>query len=229
MQITEYSNQRILTTAQIAEAYEVNVHLIYRNFSNNKDRYTPGKHYFLLEGETLKQFKTNYPQNLPVVDPRTPSLYLWTEKGALMHAKSLNTDKAWQAYETLVDDYYRKIKQLVISEQQLAEARTMIKTLTDNPQKLPWGLSRAELALEEMTIPHIHRCIDDIKTWLAKPYLTEKQIQKLQDTLAELDKHVTATQATLHEDLAMNRHIDNLFFKMRAIAQLALPDPNNKY
>lgn len=34
-------------------------------------------------------------------------LYLWTEKGAWLHAKSLNTDEAWNAYETLVDEYYR--------------------------------------------------------------------------------------------------------------------------
>jgi len=39
-------------------------------------------------------------------------LHLWTEKGAWLHAKSLNTDKAWEAYETLVDDYYA-VKQLV--------------------------------------------------------------------------------------------------------------------
>lgn len=35
------------------------------------------------------------------------SLYLWTEKGALLHAKSLNTDKAWQVYDYLVDFYFR--------------------------------------------------------------------------------------------------------------------------
>lgn len=35
------------------------------------------------------------------------SLYLWTEKGALLHAKSLNTDKAWEVYDYLVDYYFR--------------------------------------------------------------------------------------------------------------------------
>ena len=28
-------------------------------------------------------------------------LYLWTEKGALLHAKSLNNDKAWEVYDWL--------------------------------------------------------------------------------------------------------------------------------
>lgn len=34
-------------------------------------------------------------------------LYLWTEKGVLLHAKSLNTDKAWEVYDYLVDYYFR--------------------------------------------------------------------------------------------------------------------------
>jgi hypothetical protein len=40
------------------------------------------------------------PKNLNV-------LYLWTERGALLHAKSLNTDKAWEVYGELVETYFR--------------------------------------------------------------------------------------------------------------------------
>lgn len=36
------------------------------------------------------------------------TLYLWTEKGAFLHAKSLNTDKAWEVYDRLVDTYFEK-------------------------------------------------------------------------------------------------------------------------
>ena len=42
-----------------------------------------------------------------LVANRAAHLYLWTEKGALLHAKSLNTDKAWQVYDYLVDFYFR--------------------------------------------------------------------------------------------------------------------------
>ena len=34
-------------------------------------------------------------------------LYLWTEKGALLHAKSLNTDVAWEVYS------FKKIQKLI--------------------------------------------------------------------------------------------------------------------
>lgn len=102
----DYQNQRVLTSAQLAEAYETDTAIISNNFNRNKDRYTEGKHFFLLEGEALKSFKMTTHQN-DESSLRVNKLYQWTEKGAWLHAKSLNTDRAWEAYETLVDDYYR--------------------------------------------------------------------------------------------------------------------------
>ena len=106
----EHQGQRILTTSQLAEAYGTGANPIIVNFSRNKDRYQVGKHYFCLEGDELKELKGDL-ANCNVA-PNVHKLYLWTEKGAWLHAKSLNTDKAWEAYETLVDDYYA-VKQLV--------------------------------------------------------------------------------------------------------------------
>ena len=97
LQIVEHSNQRILTTAQLAAAYGTDPHIISNNFTRNKDRYTLGKHYFCLEGEDLRVFRTGHQFDDQFMGRRTPKLYLWTEKGALLHAKSLNTDKAWEA------------------------------------------------------------------------------------------------------------------------------------
>jgi len=107
--VVEYSNQRILTTKQIAEFYGVTEKIITNNFQRNKEHYISGKHYFLLEGKELKNFAhlnlrgANY--------SKIRSLYLSTEKGVLMHAKSVNTDKAWLVYEELVDTYFRKIEE----------------------------------------------------------------------------------------------------------------------
>jgi len=105
-----YQGQRILTTSQLADAFGTDTNTITVNFNRNKDRHTASKHYFCLEGDELKGFKgdltnCNVAQNVN-------KLYLWTEKGAWLHAKSLNTDKAWEAYEILVDDYYA-VKQLL--------------------------------------------------------------------------------------------------------------------
>jgi len=101
----DYQNQRILTTAQLAESYGAEAIKIQQNYNNNKDRYTEGKHFFIAKGDELQ--KILQLENFEVQNAsKIRSLYLWTVKGAWLQAKSLNTDEAWEAYEMLVDDYY---------------------------------------------------------------------------------------------------------------------------
>lgn len=102
----EFEGTRVLTTRQIADAYETKEIQIHQNFKNNRMRFVEGKHYISLSGDELKTFK-NHLEKIEVVKSRTSHLYLWTEKGALLHAKSLNTDKAWEVYDYLVDFYFR--------------------------------------------------------------------------------------------------------------------------
>lgn len=113
LQVVETNNQRVLTTAQIAEQYETDVNVIQRNFQRNKERYTEGKHYYCLTGNVLREFKATGQID---VSPNLNKFYLWTEKGALLHAKSLNTDKAWEAYECLVDTYFSVREQGQLSQ-----------------------------------------------------------------------------------------------------------------
>lgn len=103
-EIIEQSGQRVLTTAQLAEAYGTDRKEISKNFSNNKSRYEEGRHYFALTGAEKRDFCNR----LKICDgAKATVLYLWTECGALLHAKSLNTDKAWEVYEFLVESYFR--------------------------------------------------------------------------------------------------------------------------
>lgn len=103
----ENEGKRVLTTAQLAESYETSVDTINRNFNRNKERYTEGKHYYCLTGNELKEFFAS--DKLSVANSgKIRILYLWTEKGALLHAKSLNTDKAWEVYDLLVENYFRQ-------------------------------------------------------------------------------------------------------------------------
>lgn len=101
----EQNGQRVLTTAQLAEAYGTDSKIILRNFTRNKDHYMAGKHFYHLTGDELKAFKTS--RQIDDQFKQVPSLYLWTERGALLHAKSLNTDKAWEVYDFLLDTYFR--------------------------------------------------------------------------------------------------------------------------
>lgn len=133
IQKVEFDGTLVLTTQQIAEAYETNVDTITRNFNRNKERYEAGKHYVALEGSQKSDFL-----NLGHFDrglKNAKTLYLWTQKGALLHAKSLNTDKAWEAYDRLVDSYFEK-KESRIDRSQLSPEIQALYGLLDNQAKL---------------------------------------------------------------------------------------------
>ncbi len=103
----ENEGKRVLTTAQLAEAYETDSRVISNNFNRNADRYTEGKHFYRLTGADLKNFCIHQIDDYKNLE-KVRTLYLWTEKGALLHAKSLNTDKAWEVYDYLVESYFTK-------------------------------------------------------------------------------------------------------------------------
>lgn len=108
LQITEYENIRVLTTQQIAEAYGSDTRVISNNFNRNKERYIEGKHYICLEDDEKREFVDHH--QIDDGSKKASKLYLWTEKGAFLHAKSLNTDTAWEVYDRLVDNYFNKKK-----------------------------------------------------------------------------------------------------------------------
>lgn len=131
LQVIKRENQRVLTTAQIAEQYGTDAKAISKNFTRNESRYVEGKHYYCLTGDTLREFKANH--QIDDLRPNTNKYYLWTEKGALLHAKSLNTDKAWQAYEFLVDNYFEAKKEQPLPAMSQME---MIAAIASNAAEL---------------------------------------------------------------------------------------------
>ena len=100
--VTEYRCQRVLTTQQIAEAYGTDRKTISYNFNHNIDRFVEGKHFIKLENEEKTLFVNRLENHDGLKNAKT--IYLWTEKGAFLHAKSLNTDQAtlshsfWKAW-----------------------------------------------------------------------------------------------------------------------------------
>ncbi len=138
--VVEHGNQRILTTQQLAEGYGATTRNISENFNNHKARFIEGKHYYCLEGVGLKAFKSEY-DNIGLAQ-NVNKLYLWTERGALRHAKILATDEAWEVYETLEDTYFRvqqpqtQIQVLVQAVNLLAEQeRRMLQLEASNKEQ----------------------------------------------------------------------------------------------
>ncbi len=170
LQPIEYSKQRILSSEQLAEAYGTDVNNITVNFNRNKDRYTEGKHYFFLEGEALQNFlrTLQFVMSGKEVN-KIKKLYLWTEKGAFMHAKSLNTDRAWEAYEKLVDGYYRALDLIKRQAQPLAEdreTRRLVASLRRDIREIQNILTQPNNARPHISRQELEqRIIDAVQGW----------------------------------------------------------------
>lgn len=138
LQVIERNNQRVLTTQQLAEVYGTDPDNIKRNFSRNKDHFIKGKHFYLLEGVELRDFK-NEVTDSPLVGKNASALYLWTERGANRHCKILDTDKAWEQFDNLEETYFH-IKEnrpaciedvLIQSLQEMKEVKQQIRQAND--------------------------------------------------------------------------------------------------
>lgn len=146
LQVIEHQSRRVLTTTQLAESYGAERQLITNNFNRNKNRYKEGKHFISLQGQDKNNFIDL--NQIELGSKNAQTLYLWTEKGAWLHAKSLNTDEAWDAYEMLVDNYYEiKEQQQVPSlelalqaalehERKLNEAERRLTTVEENQENI---------------------------------------------------------------------------------------------
>ncbi len=111
----EWNGERVITTAQLAEVYGTNMENVKRNYSRNKERFQIGKHFYLLKGDELKVFK-NQVTDSPLVDKRTSQLYLWIRRGASRHCKILDTEKAWEQFDCLEENYFNR-KQVNVAYQ----------------------------------------------------------------------------------------------------------------
>lgn len=144
LKVIEYKGIRVLTSKQIAEAYGTTSDIIGYNYRYNKERYIEGKHYIMLFGQALREFKST---NVEIQRslPKISKLYLWTEKGALLHAKSLNTDKAWEVNDYLVDFYFRVKEGEKIPVVKETKQETTEKQVTKEPFDIaPYFISVVE-------------------------------------------------------------------------------------
>jgi hypothetical protein len=114
----EHNSQRIMFTFQLAEFYKTDDDTISQNFRRNPGNFILGEDYYVLQGAELKQFKAELKRTNPQIEGsfrRANILYLWTEYGALMHAKSLQSDRALEVFRELRKAYF------VVQQQQKQE------------------------------------------------------------------------------------------------------------
>lgn len=157
--VLERNNQRVMTTAVLAEEYGTTTDVISKNFNRNKERYTEGKHFYCLEGEEKREFLNHgqFDDGLK----NASKLYLWTQKGALFHAKSLGTDRAWEVYEILVDTYFdnsvmldnlsSEMKAIIMHDKKLHIVATEVKEVKKDLQDFKLDLPLLGVELDKIT------------------------------------------------------------------------------
>ena len=139
----EYAGNIVLTTEQLAQAYECDAKRISENFSRNANRFEEGQHYFKLEGDTLREFKMTNPQ-IAEQSLRAPVMYLWTRRGASRHSKMLGTDKAWEMFDQLEENYFNQQSKALTLDEQMAQGLLAAQKLLDT--------TRLELAQSKQII-----------------------------------------------------------------------------
>lgn len=104
-----YNKDIVITTKMLAQGYGSEDRILSNNFKRNEDKFIEGVHYYKLQGEALKEFCTHQNDECKI-SPKTRTLYLWTKRGALRHCKMLGTDRAWDMFDMLEENYFNTPK-----------------------------------------------------------------------------------------------------------------------
>ena len=106
----DFANQRVLLSAQVAQVFECDLDRIRDNFHSHKEQFEEGVHYFKVTGDALRLLKRqvaiNDAAHTPLIHKFASAIYLWTEQGAMLHCKLVDTDAAWKMLKDLITFYF---------------------------------------------------------------------------------------------------------------------------
>ena len=161
--VLEHNDIRVMTTEQLAEAYGCAPKQIQQNFSNNRERFAEGRHFFVLEGRELQAFRLQVENIELQISPKTRHLYLWTKRGAARHSKMLGTERAWDVFDELEESYFNPMKNMTPEEFLLCSAQRMVEQARAIKAANAWIDEVDERLLEvesrQMTIDQRHYTI----------------------------------------------------------------------
>lgn len=147
-QLIVHGDKSVLTSLQIAESFDTNAKVINKNFSRNQEQFIEGEHYFQLTGDTLKNFKSERPDDASL--KFASSLNLWTKKGAWLHASFLKSDRAKEAYNALVDSYYNMLE----APRTTIQGQAPLAISLENYQQLESRVEKLEEMLKQQVTLH---------------------------------------------------------------------------
>lgn len=156
----EYRAERVLTTEQLAQAYECEPKQIKQNFNNNKAHFEEGRHYYKVEGEALNNLRV---ENIDLqISPKTRCLYLWTRRGASRHSKMLGTDRAWEMFDALEENYFNPRPKALTPAEQMAQGLLAAQKLLAEKDKRIEEMRPKEIFADAVSVSKTDILIGDL-------------------------------------------------------------------
>lgn len=156
----EYRTERVLTTEQLAQAYECEPKQIKQNFNNNKAHFEEGRHYYKVEGDELKDLRV---ENIDLqISPKTRCLYLWTRRGASRHSKMLGTDRAWEMFDALEENYFNPRPKVLTPAEQMAQGLLAAQKLLAEKDKRIEEMRPKEIFADAVSVSKTDILIGDL-------------------------------------------------------------------
>ena len=156
----EYRTERVLTTEQLAQAYECEPNNIKKNFNSNKEHFEEGRHYYKVEGDELNDLRVTF-SDLQI-SPKTRCLYLWTRRGASRHSKMLGTDRAWEVFDALEESYFNPRPKALTPAEQMAQGLLAAQKLLAEKDKRIEEMRPKEIFAEAVSVSKTDILIGDL-------------------------------------------------------------------
>ena len=156
----EYRTERVLTTEQLAQAYECEPNNIKKNFNSNKEHFEEGRHYYKVEGDALNDLRVTF-SDLQI-SPKTRCLYLWTRRGASRHSKMLGTDRAWEVFDALEESYFNPRPKALTPAEQMAQGILAAQKLLAEKDKRIEEMRPKEIFADAVSVSKTDILIGDL-------------------------------------------------------------------
>jgi len=102
--LVTYRDQPVVTFAMIDQVHQRPEGTARKRFAENRERFTEGQHYYLVDYKGLSVLRTEFPG---VFGANAPQAMLITERGYLKLVKTFSDDLAWDVQDQLIDGYFR--------------------------------------------------------------------------------------------------------------------------
>ena len=129
--IKEWNGQRVVTAWDIAELHDRNTAKVNEIFKNNKEKFTLGKDYYLLNRE---EFSESFKTIQKFIPNNVKEIPLYTERGYLKLTKPFEDELSWRIQDILVDSYFTL--KTVIKEIKQTEAQKKRLEIMDRNSKV---------------------------------------------------------------------------------------------